>query len=646
MLFLPPSDKPERTKRLVLSLSGISLLLVSSVALFKSGPSGIAAKRHIQVPASEIPQEEERNEQDAVRFKVPPGFKSFIARPQASLAPQTVIPGAPALQTTFEGINFDENAQRAGFFFIPPDIDTAAGPSHVIGVVNTTIEIFTKTGTRLSSQSLQNFFAPLTPITPTFDPKVVYDQYSGRFVVVTLEQTDTAFGGASNTSRILLAVSQTSDPTGPWNFFAVNSVVNIGGIDRWTDFPGIAVDEEAIYITGNNFTFGTNAFAGVRMWIVPKLPFYTGGTASATLYDYVALSGGVATTAQPAQTYGPTPPGFGTYLLQYSGLSDGTNRFLSTIRIDNPLNNPTFTANFIGIGLNTVVDNGTFPGVPQLGTTRRLASNDRRISQTPIWRNNKLYGAASTLPPVGPDAGQVTARWFIIDTPLVTNFDETLADTGAIGGEEIAPGTFTTFPSVSVDSAGNLAVSFAASAPSIFAGSYFTGRLASDPPGTTQPAGVLRAGQDFYIRTFTTSTTATSRWGDYTKMSLDPTDERTFWTYNEYALPRGTVLGGLPNEDGRWGTSFGSFALAPLAQAPTITSFSPTSGPVNRVVTITGTNFTGATTVAFGGVAAPFQVDSDTQIRTRVPAGAVTGKIRVATPNGRVTSDARFTVTP
>jgi hypothetical protein len=79
--------------------------------------------------------------------------------------------------------------------------------------------------------------------------------------------------------------------------------------------------------------------------------------------------------------------------------------------------------------------------------------------------------------------------------------------------------------------------------------------------------------------------------------------------------------------------------------APTITSFSPTSGPVGTTVTINGTNFTGATSVKFNGVTATFIVNSATKITATVPTGATTGRITVTTPGGTATSTSDFTVT-
>jgi hypothetical protein len=79
---------------------------------------------------------------------------------------------------------------------------------------------------------------------------------------------------------------------------------------------------------------------------------------------------------------------------------------------------------------------------------------------------------------------------------------------------------------------------------------------------------------------------------------------------------------------------------------PTITSFSPTSGPVGTSVTINGTNFTGATSVTFNNVSATtFTVNSATKITATVPSTATTGLIRVTTPGGTATSTTNFTVT-
>jgi hypothetical protein len=78
---------------------------------------------------------------------------------------------------------------------------------------------------------------------------------------------------------------------------------------------------------------------------------------------------------------------------------------------------------------------------------------------------------------------------------------------------------------------------------------------------------------------------------------------------------------------------------------PKITGFMPTSGPIGTVVTIHGSAFQGATSVAFNGVEASFSVMSYSKIRATVPVGATTGPITVTTPDGRSRSRTDYVVT-
>jgi hypothetical protein len=110
-------------------------------------------------------------------------------------------------------------------------------------------------------------------------------------------------------------------------------------------------------------------------------------------------------------------------------------------------------------------------------------------------------------------------------------------------------------------------------------------------------------------------------------------------------VPTGATTGTISvTGSGGTGTSATSFTIA--GSAPTISSFTPTSGPAGAAVTITGTNFTGATAVQFNGSGATFNIASATQITTTVPATATTGTISVTTPSGTATSSSSFTVTP
>jgi photosystem II stability/assembly factor-like uncharacterized protein len=113
------------------------------------------------------------------------------------------------------------------------------------------------------------------------------------------------------------------------------------------------------------------------------------------------------------------------------------------------------------------------------------------------------------------------------------------------------------------------------------------------------------------------------------------------------AVPVGATSGTISvTTPGGTGASASSFTVTSITPVPAITGFSPTSGPVSTSVTVTGTGFTGATAVTFGGTAAiSYSVVSDTQITTAVPAGATSGTISVTTPGGTGASASSFTVT-
>ena len=95
-------------------------------------------------------------------------------------------------------------------------------------------------------------------------------------------------------------------------------------------------------------------------------------------------------------------------------------------------------------------------------------------------------------------------------------------------------------------------------------------------------------------------------------------------------------------------TTTGGIANSPtnFVVVPSISSFTPASGPVGTSVAIKGNSFSGTSKVTFGGVAATsYQVISDTEVDALVPAGAITGAIAVTTPGGTGTSSTNFTVT-
>ena len=484
----------------------------------------------------------------------------------------------PGIQTSFEGFGFDDNAIETGTLQLPPDSSGAAGVDRLIAVVNVMIEARDKSGILIFRDSLRDFFAPLVPLTLTFDPKVIYDHYEDRFVVVTLERVNGASNPDSgNKSRILVAVSKTATPAtataADWHYLAIDSETSIDGLDHLADYPGFEVDEDAGYVTANMFEHISNGFGGVRLWIIDKGVedgFYAGGAAAVTLHNPYAV-GGFAHTTMPAQVYGPggVGPGIGTFLVSYSGLTGGGIEAIQVVRVDDPLGVPSFTLEFVSVG--DIEDVGAafgfpdLPGAPQQGTTTLIEVNNRRALDA-VWRDDWLWFTATINPNSGPDAGETTAHWFKLDTSDVPGAI-TLSDQGDIGGEDLAPGTFTFFPSVAVNSVGDAKFGFSASSATSFAGAFVTGRQRRDAAGTVGSSETVHAGEDFYVRTFSEMR---NRWGDYSGISLDPTNERRFWVFNQFADGRGSVSAG---GDGRWGTGWASSTSANVRFLPAIYRF-------------------------------------------------------------------------
>jgi hypothetical protein len=520
--------------------------------------------------------------QAGFQFETPvPTYGSHDRQPgQSTATPAPVAPRtplfAPPLQTSIESFAFDDNAfNNEGNLFAPVDATCAAGPEHVMNAGNAIIEWRTKDFLGAAPQvreALRDFFSPIPAPAPTpgvgtslgtygFNPRVLYDQYAGRFIVVMLEVWQTAAGKPSNQSRILLAISKTSDPNDGFWYHSINSKLTISGSDSFVDFPGIAVDDKAVYITGNMFSFAGLSYTGVRLWIVGKAAAYTDNdpTISVQVRNPYASAGFVTTTI-PTQMFGPPPTGsggrpMGTFLVAYSGITDGTDEYLQIVEVTDPLataGGPFFTVQQLDVG-DIDVPSLVLPDASQQGGGFPLETNDRRMLSA-VWRANKLYCAANIRgASFTPDVNQCVARWWKLNTTNTTALSQ--LDAGNITGEDIAAGTHTYYPSVMVDIDGNMAVGFCASGTSLYAGAYYTTRLAGDPPGATSVPTALAAGQDFYRRYFGGTS---NRWGNYNGIALSEPDEHDFWIFNQYAGPQGTIVG---SDSGRWKTRLGRFRI-------------------------------------------------------------------------------------
>lgn len=174
-----------------------------------------------------------------------PGFKEAKGRANAAralaqnksaaaiAAHGDAAPGAAAATTS--GLVFD-GPNESDTNFIPPDPILAAGPNHVVVLINSLMAVYDKSGNLQGGfRQFSTFFADLGLTGEIFDPRIIYDQTDNRFILTAAEVDRVNF----TSGNVLIAVSQTSDPTGMWNKFAVNfKGRNLAGAsDTFPDFP-------------------------------------------------------------------------------------------------------------------------------------------------------------------------------------------------------------------------------------------------------------------------------------------------------------------------------------------------------------------------------------------------------------------------
>ncbi len=468
----------------------------------------------------------------------------------------------------FDAIGAADCCTNSGFSAtVPPDIDMAAGPDHLIAVVNIAFEIYDKKGNSLTGPiSFAEFFDGTNGCTAydsgfagVFDPDVVYDTENDRFVL----------GIDGNGTDFCVAASQTGDPTGAWHRYGFQTNVN----GAFFDFPHMGVGEEAIFMGSNQFGGGlTFGFQG-RIFAMDKAAMYA-GTPMAVVTREVAPPGleGVNNvkldgTPQPSQQQ---PVGTPFYIMTEN--FDG--KVHSVYSWDDP-----FGADIWAIEGDVDLAAGSgvpcegfscFPiSWPQKGSVEILAGNDFRGQETE-YRNGYLW----TTQTISCNPGKGTrncVRWAQIDPTQVTPAPDQTAfplDAGTNG--VIQAGVFgsdweyRSFPSIAANNCNDMAVGYSYSkAPANSGGTWYpsifvTGRQSSDALGYVGGERLLKKGKEAYSSFQDNGGAAPERWGDYTGMTLDP-DGKTFWYAGQYAGgdPAVSVVSG--NDLANWGTYVGSF---------------------------------------------------------------------------------------
>lgn len=420
---------------------------------------------------------------------------------------------------------------------IPPDPYLAVGPTHIVSTVNSNFAIYEKNGNLVQTISADQFLASTLPGVGAFDPKVVYDHFAKRWIMVWLDQDD-----GTQSGYFIISVSDDSIPTGTWYNWAISSKLNgSSSTNTWGDYQGVGYDEDCLYITSNQFQFG-GSFQGVKIRIIKKSELYadTAGPLSWTdLWDirYPQSLGSRVFNIRPSIKY----TAGGVYPLIHAPQS-GAN-FVVAYKIANAATNPTMTADLI-----SVAQYSNAPNANQLGgSTILIEGAGAAIRNEPKVWGDKMWAVHS----VGLPGNTAYSGVHYMKLNLTSNTTEYEQIYGASGFWHI-------YAALEVDAVENVAVTFSRSGLTEYIGAFVAGRRNNE--STLGGSIRLAEGQGNYVKDFGSGR---NRWGDYNGIWLDPTTQLNMWVFTEYVARTNT-----------WGTWFAEIRLEPYSGA-SIFPFNP-----------------------------------------------------------------------
>lgn len=494
--------------------------------------------------------------------------------------------------------------------YTPPDNNGDVGFSQVIATANCRLKVFNKpsaTGAAVTTTTgsgttplaavlnldLNVFFTNTAlGISGISDPHVRFDRLSGRWYVVAIDISHTT------NNYCCVAISDGSVITSAANFkiYYFNISQTGGSSTDFYDYPTLGVDKNYLYIGGNMFKNG-RSFSGCNIWVVNKAKLITGSLV------VTGFPHGVT------QTNMYTPQGVhNDDTTVANGFFIGASQtVLSKLIIKKVIygTTPTLSAD-LGLTTSTTASPSTVPtlgGIAVDGGDNRLYA--AMIKRNTIANTSSLWVAQGTLltkAGVGSSTGDRDgALWMEIGnlggTPSILQsanlYDAINATTSAI---------FYTYPTIATNGQGHSLMGFTAAGPAKYAQASAAGRYRTDAVAT------FKAPVD-YTNATSAYNAGANRWGDYTQTVVDPSDNMTMWTFNEYAPATSA-----------WGVRAAQF-LAPPPATPALAAvvacgtstvtingtstnnsefFDPGPGYQNRLqVTVTGGSPVSVTNIVF-----------------------------------------------
>jgi hypothetical protein len=423
--------------------------------------------------------------------------------------------------STFQGLSITDTIS-----VVPPDANVAAGRQYLIQVVNGEYLVLDKTGNRLLQATLNSLWTSLGGECATnpfnLDPVVLYDRLADRWIV---SQRAVPL---SSPASLCIAISQDANPLDgftPYQFLTTHAVISSPKLGVWPDAYYVAYD-----------VFDANAqFLGPEVCALQRSALLAGSQGSEKCFQLGNTYRGLL----PSDFDGTIPPPTGAVNLVFGWA--GSNLPVNALQVwafhvdFNNLAHSSLTQSSVPAPPFTPACN-TGPCIPQPFTGTLLDGLGDRPMFRAAYRNMGGTRESIVLNHAVQNGSLVGIRWYEFrrqaGSPLLL----------------FQQGTFNIFNSyqwtgsAAMDRLGNIAVGYSESGPNEYPSIYMVGRLQQDPKGTMRLPIAAFPGSG--------SQTGISQWGNYSSLSVDPTDDCTFWYTNEYLPSMGSF---------NWSTGINSF---------------------------------------------------------------------------------------
>ncbi len=484
-----------------------------------------------------VVQREVYEPERAVRRRNSAKPAATVARQPEAVAAQAVAGTVPSF-AGFQGLGDN-------FTAIPPDTQGAVGPNHVVTILNTQVMIQSRTGVPQTNfpVTLNAFWSPLGNFNDTFDPRIFYDTAANRWIA------SSAVNGDTSTSALLVAASQSGDPSGKWNYYKIN----VGAANQWGDFPVLGFNANWVVVSMNMFQIrGQGSYIATNLYVFSKADLYdSNGTG-----NHVTFSD-TEGEFTPVRDYDNSQPNTLYLLQEYASeyTSDPTTGEIRVSKLSGALGAETFSGGNGGTALIHAPwsDAGADADFgPQLGASTKIDTGDSRLGNC-VMRTGKIWCAHTIFLPYGHPT-RAAAQWFQIDP---SQNPPSILQLGRLDD----PGStfYYAYPSIAVNKNSDALIGYSRFSANDYPTAAFAYRTAGDPLSAMQPEVIVKAGETSYVSPG--ARTGSNRWGDYSSTVVDPVGDLAFWTLQEYAAtPPATHTGAF----GTWWAQ----VTAPSAATP------------------------------------------------------------------------------